>query len=210
MDKYQELQQNIVRLMTLTQPPRLKFKPTDNKYLRHIKNLCRRHGITLYTGKDYQNYMLTCYDKSKEVMVDDDPNPIFALVGARAICIPRIYNKRTYFYALHEIGHIVTQQPNDGWRLFAASRLKKVTKYMVASEHKASSFAIKANKYATFAYVDRMAAWNQYGYIERFETDWKTKLRNRQRYMTFTERRRSSFWEVVPVVHDELNLTERQ
>lgn len=157
-----------------------------NKYLQHITNLCRRHSIALYTGTDYHIYMATHYDKTKEIMVDSNPIPTFCLVGTREIFVPRIYNKHTYFEALHEIGHIVMQKPNDGWQLYAASRLKKVTKSMLKSEQRASTFAVKANKFATFAYVDRLAAWNQYGYIQQYEADWKTKLKNRLSYMVFS------------------------
>jgi hypothetical protein len=111
-----------------------------NKYLRHIINLCRYHSITIYTGDDYRNYMMWCYDKSKEIMVDLNPTPTFCLVGTCAIFVPIIHNKHTYFEALHEIGHIVMQKPKDGWQLYAAIRLKKVTKSMLKSEQRASTF----------------------------------------------------------------------
>jgi len=159
-----------------------------NKYLKHITNLCRRHRIILYTGIPYYLYMATSYDDSKDIIVDNNPTPTFCLVSARAIFIPIINNKRTYFEALHEVGHIVMQGPNEECQLYAASRLKKVTKSMLKSEQKASTFALKANKFATFAYMDRLAAWNQYGYIQQYESDWKTKLKNRTKYMTFSPR----------------------
>ena len=70
---------------------------------------------------------------------------------------------------------------DDGEGQFnAAHRLKKVTKYILRTEQDASIFAIKANKYATIAYLDRLAAWNQFHAIwnqqhaawNRFHAAW--------------------------------------
>ena len=155
-----------------------------NKYLKHITNLCLRHSITLVTGKAYDDYVeLNDGDFSNIVPEKEYDTAAFTVIPDRIIAIHTITTKRHYFSALHEVGHVVTD--GNEMQNEAAHRLNKVTKYILESEHKASMFAIKANKYATAAYFDRLAAWNQWFYIEIYESHWKTKLKGRGKYMAF-------------------------
>ena len=162
-----------------------------NKYLRHITNLCQRHNITLVTGKAYDDYVEANQHKFSNILSTDKYVPdTFSVMALRMVAIPVINTKETYFNALHEIGHLVCEGSDGEGQFNAAHRLKKVTKYILRTEQDASIFAIKANKYATIAYLDRLAAWNQFHYIEEYENDWQTKLNKRDSYMQFSPRRK--------------------
>ena len=150
-----------------------------NKYHKHIKNLCRRHSITLITGKAYHSYINAKRLLFEQVIGNDAiPHPFFSTVHGRLVAAPIINNKITYFCALHEIGHIIRKQsPKEYNRVMSAFNLGKVTKYVIGDEYKASSIAIKLNQYATTAYFRQLASLNQLAYIAKYESDWKTKLK---------------------------------
>jgi hypothetical protein len=167
-----------------------------NKYHQHIKNLCRRHSITLLTGERYHTYIIACKNAIgdsgfQQLVTPKNSAPSFSLVDSRLIAVPKINNKFSYFNALHEIGHVLCDERETGedGQLMAAFNLGKVTKYILKCECRASSFAFKSNKYATTAYLWKLASFNQLAYIAKYESDWKTKLKPpfRFHYLSFSK-----------------------
>ena len=143
-------------------------------------------------GKRYYDYLDAYKDniRFQEVITTfDDPTPAFALVGRRTIAISNIHNKITYFQALHEIGHVLFDEKESGEtnQVIAAFNLKKVTRYILKCEYRASVFAIRTNKFATNAYFQRLASFNQYSYMEKYESDWKTKLQLQDSFQSETQ-----------------------
>ena len=157
-----------------------------NKYLRHIKNLCQRHHITLYMGKEYHAYIKD--NTFEEIINNDESTPTFSLLLARTIAIPHIHNRLSYFGALHEIGHILGNSPLEYPKFECAFSLGKVTRHILTDEYRASAIGLKLNKYVPAPYFKQMASNNQANYIAKYESDWNTKLKSRLNYMTFIER----------------------
>ena len=164
-----------------------------NKYHQHIKNLCRRHSITLCTGKDYNLYInVNAYQLSFiDIITTGNPTPAFSIVEERFIAVPCINTNHSYFNALHEVGHIIGDEKTKGEinQVMSAFNLGKVTQYVLKCEHNASSLACKLNKYATAAYFCKISSRNQLAYIAKYESDWKTKLKPpfRFHYLSFSK-----------------------
>ena len=146
-----------------------------NKYKQHIVNLCRRHNIKLYTGREYKKYN----DLTNWVGLFNDQagrENIFSVLKDRAIAVPKINTPKTYFCALHEIGHILDDNHQINQENYAFD-IGKVTRYIMGREVAASTIALKLNKYISVPLALSIAVRNQYHYLNQYRKQWKTKVK---------------------------------
>ena len=116
----------------------------------------------LYTGKAYHDYVNATKDNSQEVISPEDI-AAFSDADARCIAVRLIKDQFSYWCALHEVGHILTFDHRS--QEVYAFAIKKVTKYILASEYKASVRAMELNKYIHPKHIEKWAVENQAAFL---------------------------------------------
>ena len=127
------------------------------KYEEHIEELCRNHKITIKRSANNAANML-----SKIVWIN-----------------PKIRSIKTYFGALHEIGHVMNEYPlicfNMNRILWNQNRAKScafVSKYIIQSEIDAWKQAFDVAKW-TNATADKLAVMCLFTYIYGYNLSHK-------------------------------------